>query len=125
VTNSIGFFTVHADNVRRARRFYEKVFGWEFREFGPPDFSLISTGIKGQPGIRGALHERHELVPGIKTICFECAITVADVDATAAAVQAHGGKLIMPKCEILSLGELIKFQDPEGNVVDAMRFTNP
>jgi predicted enzyme related to lactoylglutathione lyase len=28
--NNLGFFAVHADNLPRARRFYENVFGWKF-----------------------------------------------------------------------------------------------
>ena len=42
---------------------------------------------------------------------------VADIDATAAAVMANGGKIIMPRCEIPTVGWLIKVQDPEGNAV--------
>ena len=35
------------DDVDRARRFYEAVFGWEFEPWGPPGFYLILTD---QPG---------------------------------------------------------------------------
>jgi predicted enzyme related to lactoylglutathione lyase len=40
-----------------------------------------------------------------------------NIDSTAAAVLANGGKIILPKCEIPTAGWLIKIQDPEGNVV--------
>jgi uncharacterized protein len=43
--------------------------------------------------------------------------SVSDVDATAAAVTAHGGKVVLPKREIPTVGWLIKIQDPEGNIV--------
>ena len=31
-------FAINADDVPRARAFYERVFGWEFTPWGPPDF---------------------------------------------------------------------------------------
>jgi predicted enzyme related to lactoylglutathione lyase len=119
VANNIVFFAVHADNLARARRFYESVFGWKFQPWGPPDFFLVSTGTKEDPGIAGALQKRHALVEGKEPIGYECTISVEDVDATAAAVTANGGKVILPKCEIPTVGFLIKILDPEGNVVCA------
>ena len=38
-THNIAHFDVAADDVERARRFYERVFGWRFEAWGPPDFS--------------------------------------------------------------------------------------
>ena len=115
--NNLVFFAVHADDLPRAQRFYEKTFGWRFQAWGPPGFFLIATGDKDDPGIQGALQKRHEVVAGQRINGYECTIGVADIDATAAAVVANGGKIIMPKCEIPTVGWLIKVQDPEGNVV--------
>ena len=53
---------------------------------------------------------------------FECTISVEDVDAIAKAVEANGGKIIMPKVTIPTVGRLIFFQDPEGNVAGAMHY---
>ena len=53
----------------------------------------------------------------VEGIEFECTIGVADIDATEKAVVAAGGKVIMSKCEIPTVGWLIKIQDPDGNVV--------
>ena len=115
--SNLAFFAVHADDLPRARRFYETVFGWKFQPWGPPGFFLIATGDQDEPGIPGALQQRHEVVPGQRINGYECTISVADIDATAAAVAANGGKIILPKCEIPTVGWLIKVQDPEGNVV--------
>jgi predicted enzyme related to lactoylglutathione lyase len=117
--NNLVFFAVHADDLRRARRFYERVFGWRFQPWGPPDFFLIATGEQDDPGVQGALQKRHELVPGERMNGYECSIEVADIDATAAAVVANGGTIILPKCEIPTVGWIIKFRDPEGNLVGA------
>ena len=42
--------------------------------------------------------------------------------SVAAAVRASGGKIIMEKATIAGVGELIFFQDPDGNVAGAMRY---
>jgi len=45
-----------------------------------------------------------------------------DVDAIAKAVEANGGKVIMPKVTIPTVGRLVFFQDTEGNVAGAMHY---
>lgn len=129
----VAHFAVNANDVSRARRFYEKVFGWKFTAWGPPNFYLINTGDKQEPayvrdgvhpisGIHGGLQGRRELLPGKPMIGYECTITVPDVDQTAAAVQAQGGKVVMPKFIIAGVGSLIFFEDTEGNVAGAMQY---
>jgi len=78
--NNMSFFAINADDVPRARKFYEAVFGWDFEPWGPPGFYLIETGKERIGPIRGALQERRELAPGQKTIGFECTISVANID---------------------------------------------
>src|SRR5262249_21712444 len=117
--NNLPFFAVHADDLPRARRFYEKVFGWKFSPWGPPGFFLIATGDRNDPGVQGALQKRHEVVPGVRMTGYECSIEVEDIDATAAAVVANGGTITLPKCEIPTVGWVIKFRDSEGNLVCA------
>lgn len=39
MTNHIDHFEIFANDVERARRFYERVFAWRFEIGGPPDFS--------------------------------------------------------------------------------------
>src|SRR5579863_3539859 len=117
MANNVRHFSINADDIARARQFYERVFGWKFEPWGPPGFFLIETGDAKDPGIQGALQKRHDVVPGQRMTGFECTIGVSDIDATAAAVVANGGKVILPKCEIPTVGYLIKIQDPDGNVV--------
>jgi predicted enzyme related to lactoylglutathione lyase len=119
---NLAHFAINADDVDRARRFYERVFGWRFEPWGPPGFLQIVTGTEGEPGIRGALQKRRELIPGQRTIGFECTVAVADVDAVAAAVTANGGTILIPRVVIQTVGYLIFFRDPEGNVAGAMQY---
>ncbi|CAN5322610.1 VOC family protein [soil metagenome] len=117
MASNLGFFAVHADDLSRAQQFYERVFGWKFQPWGPPGFFLIETGDAEHPGVKGALQKRHEGVPGQRFNGFECTIDVEDIDAVNKAVTANGGKILMEKCEIPTVGWLIKIQDPEGNLV--------
>ena len=115
-------FAINADDVDRARRFYERVFGWRFEPWGPPGFLQIQTGTEREPGIRGALQKRRYLIPGQPTIGFECTFGVQDVDAVAAAVVANGGEILIPRVLIPTVGYLVFFRDTEGNVAAAMQY---
>lgn len=122
MANNVVHFQVLADDLARCRRFYERVFGWQFRPWGPPDFYMIQTGPDADPGIHGSLSKRHHPLHEAGGFGFECTISVADVDEVARAVRANGGKLVSEKTEIPTVGELIQFQDTEGNTVSAMRY---
>ena len=120
---NVAHFAINADDVKRARRFYERVFDWTFSAWGPPDFYQIQTGAKGeQPGVMGALQGRRQLVAGQPTIGFECTIGVSSIDKTEKAVLANGGKTVMARSVIVGVGTLMFFQDTEGNVFGAMQY---
>src|SRR3982751_2395041 len=91
---NVQHFAVNADDVSRARRFYERVFGWRFEAYGPPGFFMVETGTPKEPGIRGSVQQRRQLVEGMRMTGFECTIGVKDVDEVAAAIVANGGKII-------------------------------
>jgi len=120
--NNVVHFAIHADDVERARRFYEGVFGWRFEAWGPPGFFRIHTGTAADPGIEGALHTRTEPLTGSGMRGFECTVSVDDVTAIRDAVVAHGGTVLLDGVEIPTVGTLVQFLDTEGNVVGAMRY---
>lgn len=136
MSNDIRHFAINADDVERARRFYEKVFGWRTEPYGPPGYFRLFTGPKEAAGTQpapsaqfglgslthGGLQGRRELLPGQKMIGFECTIGVEDVDKVAKAVVANGGRIVMEKMTLLGVGDLIFFEDTEGNVAGAMRY---
>ena len=125
MANNIAHFNIGADDLARARRFYETVFGWRFEAWGPPDFLIIATGDEKSPGIHGSMSRRSGPLAKGESSGFTCTIGVADVDATAKAVVAAGGKITLPKSTIHTVGEHIEFEDTEGNVVQAMKYFDP
>jgi predicted enzyme related to lactoylglutathione lyase len=112
-------FAINADDVQRAKTFYEKVFDWTFDPWGPPNFYQIKNAGRG---LLGALQERRELKPGVRLASYEASLGVEDLKATIAAVEANGGKIVMPPYRIEGVGELIYFEDSEGNLVGAMQY---
>ncbi len=112
-------FAINADNVPRAKTFYEHVFGWTFNPWGPPDFYQVSNAGSG---LMGALQGRRELQHGRRTNAFESSFAVDDIRATLAAVQANGGKILMPPYVIEGVGEVGYFEDTEGNVCGVAQY---
>jgi predicted enzyme related to lactoylglutathione lyase len=120
--NEVAHFSVNADDVARARRFYSEVFGWTFESWGPPEFFLIHSKGKSGPGVQGALQKRREIVKGRPMVGFECTIAVDDIDRAYAAVVESGGKIVMQKSTIPGVGTLFFFEDTEGNIAGAMQY---
>jgi predicted enzyme related to lactoylglutathione lyase len=118
--NNLASFAIHADDVQRCRTFYEAAFGWKFEPWGPPDFYLIHTGDEDHPGVQGLMHKRQVPRGTGGPNCFECTIAVEDLDRVARAIAAHGGRLLMDRAAVPTVGILTKFEDPEGNVLGAM-----
>jgi predicted enzyme related to lactoylglutathione lyase len=121
--SQVAHFAINADDVDRALRFYQKVFGWKFQAYGPPGFYMVDEkSAKTTVPLRGALQKRREIVPGIPMRGFECTISVDDINATNAAIEKNGGKIVMPICTLAGVGQLLFFQDPEGNIAGAMQY---
>jgi len=120
--NNLASFAIHADDVQRCRRFYEAVFHWQFEPWGPPEFYLVHTGDSDKPGVQGLLHKRQQARGAGGPNCFECTIAVDDLDAVTAAITANGGRILMEKAPVPTVGVLTKFEDTEGNVLGAMAY---
>ena len=117
--NTLAHFSINADDVERARAFYQRVFGWKLTAWGPPGFYMIEA--KDSPVV-GSLQQRRELVPKHRTVGFECTIGVPSIDATEKAVKVAGGKVVMERSVIVGVGTLMFFADSEGNVFGAMQY---
>jgi predicted enzyme related to lactoylglutathione lyase len=115
-------FAIECDNVERAKTFYEAVFGWSIRPWGPPGFYQILTGEPGK-SVMGALQERREPLSGTGNRGCECTFGVEDIDSTVEAVVAHGGRILMAKYHLDGIGDLVFFGDTEGNRIGAMQYT--
>ena len=110
-------FELPADDLERAQKFYTEIFGWHFQKWdGPMPYWMIVTGPQEAPGIGGGMMPRPHPGAGVVNT-----IGVASVDDTVAAVEAHGGKIILPKMAIPGIGWLAYFTDTEGNQFGVMQ----
>lgn len=114
-------FSINADDLPRARRFYERVFAWRFQSWGPPGFFMIETGSADTPAIMGSLQGRRELAPGERMNGFECTIAVPDIHEAATAIVDAGGTILMSPQTIPTVGHVLFFRDTEGNIAGAMQ----
>jgi len=119
----VAHFAINAGDLEKARAFYGNVFGWTFQAWGPPGFYMIEMG-PGMPAarLRASLQQRREIVPGVAMRGFECTISVDDIQTTAKSIETNGGKIVMPICELNGIGQLLFFEDPDGNIAGAMRY---
>src|SRR5215471_8782552 len=121
--SQVAHFSINANDVDRARRFYENVFGWEFEAYGPPGFFMVAEkSAKAHVALRGSLQKRREIVKGVPMHGYECSISVDNIDSTAAKIKKNGGTIVMEICTLAGIGRLLFFQDPEGNIAGAMQY---
>lgn len=99
-----------SNDVDTARRFYGGLFGWnsEGVDTGGQIYHMIRNGAEGIGGFRQAM-------PGMPNHWMGY-LSVADVDATAAAVGEAGGKVLMPPTDFPPFGRGATFADPTGGV---------
>jgi predicted enzyme related to lactoylglutathione lyase len=110
-------FEIPASDPESLANFYRKAFGWKIEKWpGPTEYFMVTTGTEGQPGINGGMLRKQAPVTGTTNT-----IGVDSVDAAVNAVQGAGGKLVMPKTPIPTVGYFAYLQDPEGNIFGVMQ----
>lgn len=112
--STIVHFDIPADDINRAKNFYEKLFNWKIERLpGPMEYFNISTkDDKGNDSIGGGMGQRGQ--PDQKITNY---IDVDSIDEYIKKVEGLGGKIIMPKTPIPGFGYLATFLDTEGNVL--------
>ena len=125
--NHLAHFAIAADDVERARRFYERVFGWRIEAWGPPDFYMVFTD-PDKP--HGSIAKRADLAaargeqPSRDAAASDGNAPSRSMTSSAikSAIVKHGGKIVHDEREIVGVGTLIRFEDTEGNIACAMHY---
>ena len=122
---NIGHFMIPADDVGRAKHFYQDLLGWKIEPVSSPmdpakmaemQYHDISTGAAREGTMNlGGLYRRHMGEPILNFVIVE------DIDAVQSKVEKLGGKITMPKNEIRGVGQVVMIQDTEGNVIGLFR----
>ena len=117
--NSVGWFEIYVEDMKRARSFYEEVLGKKIEPMKTPDmgagFEMCAfPGSMENYGANGALVR----MPGFPTgknsvlIYFSC----DDCANEESRVVAHGGKVEKSKFSIGEYGYIALAYDTEGNM---------
>jgi predicted enzyme related to lactoylglutathione lyase len=95
-----------------SKRFYAGVFGWDPQESPAPEAGGYTIFHKGDAAVAGVGPLQGPDQPPAWTIY----IAVDDADATAAKVEATGGKVLMAPFDVMDQGRMALFMDPGGAV---------
>lgn len=116
-------FEIPVDNVEKARSFYGEIFGWKLQDWPMPDGSVYvgvhttpideSTRQPLKPGaINGGIMQRTSIAKAPIV-----AVNVASIDDKIALITKAGGKVLMPKVDMMGMGFYAYICDPAGNVI--------
>jgi len=110
-------FEIPAAEPERAAAFYKQVFGWSIEKWpGPMEYWMVTTGADGAPGINGGLLKKQ-----VPTTATTNTIGVDSVEKAIVAVKSAGGKLVMPKTPIPTIGYFAYLEDTEGNLFGVLQ----
>jgi hypothetical protein len=102
----IVFLDIVGPELPRQAQFYREVFGWQSDAGG--NFSVSAAAP-----LRGVLRvEDPKENPTAERVVY---LGVPDINATLAAIAAHGGKTVLPRLEVPGVAILALFTDPAGN----------
>lgn len=132
--NRVVHFEIHASDVERAAKFYQDLFGWEIKKWELPDgtgdmnYWMVMTDPQKKsadakfPGIDGGMVIRKgpAPTPASPANAFVCTIDVESVDDYMVKVEAAGGKVVVPKMPIPTMGWLCYCVDTELNIFGLM-----
>lgn len=94
------------------QRFYGDVFGWTFDTDNPTGYGMFRDG----DGVVSGIGASNDGGPGHVTFY----VHADDPEATLRAVEARGGRVVMPLTEVAPDTKIALFADPEGHVVGLM-----
>jgi hypothetical protein len=118
---NIVYFEIPANNVDRAKHFYHALLGWKIEPTKVPMDQAAAAAMQYQDIRTGEAQEGTLNMSGLyKRQMSELIINhvaVEDIDKVLAKVEKLGGKIMMPKMEITSVGLNAIIQDTEGNSI--------
>jgi uncharacterized protein len=114
--NPVGWFEIYVQDMKRAKAFYESVFGVQLSKLQSPGLEMWAFAMdRDASGAAGALVHMPGFPSGANSVlvyftCDDCA-----VEAEKAA--RAGGKIQKPKFSIGEYGHIALVLDSEGNMI--------
>jgi predicted enzyme related to lactoylglutathione lyase len=120
--DNVRAFDIPVDDMQRAKKFYEKVFGWEIHPIpgSGGNFHAAHTVLvdkDDEPLVRGAINGGlfKRGTNGLEETFLE--VTVPSIDEYLRKIEAEGGQLMVPKGRILDIAFFAVVKDTEGNAI--------
>ena len=99
-----------ANDPGAAGKFYSEVFGWKIQPVPEMNYTMFTA--EGGPG--GGFPQVGEMTRAGHVLVY---VSTDDIDATLAKIESLGGKTVLPKTEIPTVGWFGIFTDPTGNQI--------
>lgn len=117
-SNAINWFEIATNDLDRAQKFYETVFGIKMEPFDLPDLQMRGFPADQMKGKVGGAIVKSKMHKPSKEGAVVYLNANPDLSDPLARVQAAGGKVLIPKTHITDeIGYMAFFEDTEGNVV--------
>ncbi|MFN3002629.1 VOC family protein [Mycolicibacterium wolinskyi] len=120
MTGRVVHFEVPFSDGKRAKDFYQQVFGWQVNEYPEMNYTGVATGpvaesgMPAEPGyIGGGMFEREPAYPQGPVITID----VPNIDAALEKIRSLGGEQVGEKTAVGEMGFAAYFKDTEGNVL--------
>lgn len=119
------WYELMTPDAEGSKAFYDRVVGWNIQTTHGEDtgYGFINTADGGMTG--GVLHITPDMQAHGARPCWIGYIGVDGVDASLAAVEAAGGKVLMPARDIEMAGRIAMVADPNGAPFYIMTPTPP
>lgn len=101
----------------RSKHFYTELFGWTAQDKPHEDGTVYTIFLLHDQPVAGFYADNPMIHSGQIPPHWNSSISVDDVDATTAKVEAAGGKVIVPPVDMLTFSRMSSIQDPTGAYV--------
>lgn len=106
------WFDITARDATKSREFYGELFGWEITVEESMNYGIVEAAPERLPGGIGQAAEANPHPAGVVMY-----FAVNDLEAALERAQRLGGELAVAPWELLGLGRMAVFHDPDGNRV--------
>ncbi len=107
VHEKINYVEFPAKNIEKTKAFFNKAFGWDFKDYGPE-----YTSFSGQ-GLDGGFFKSNLVVSAAKGSAL-IVFYSKDLESTRSKIEAAGGKIVQVIFNYPG-GRRFHFADPNGN----------
>jgi len=104
---------LQTDDLDGAKRFYAALLGWSYNDIPIGDGSVYAMAQVQGHNVAGLGERQDESIPPH----WNCYVTVADVDASAARAAELGANILAPPFDVFDAGRMSAFADPQGAVL--------